>query len=357
MAKTYGGLYPRIYNFGNLFLAYQKARKGKRYKENVLAFSCHLEENLIQIQNELIWKTFTPGRCNTFYIYEPKKRLITAAPFRDRVLHHALCNIVEPIWESRFIADSYACRPGKGTHAAADKLTALLRRCKRNWGRVYCLKADISKYFPSIDHDTLKRLLRKRIACPETLWLCDVIIDSTGSDTGVPIGNLTSQLFANVYLHELDELVKYTLRERFYIRYMDDFIILAPDKTHLHHVINDIADYLQHSLRLQLNRKTQIFPVESRGIDFLGYHTWATHRLLRASNAKRAKRKIRTLQKLYRGGKITPDRVIVAVQSWVAHCKHADTYRLRKKVLEGITLKPKCSSTVQGVPDTEGVTT
>jgi len=180
--------------------------------------------------------------------------------------------------------------------------------------------------------------LRKRIACPETLQLCGEIIDSTGAGTGVPIGNLTSQLFANVYLHELDEFVKYTLQERFYVRYMDDFIILSPDKKHLHSLWREVEDYLQHSLHLRLNIKTQVFPVESRGIDFLGYRTWATHRLLRASNAKRAKRKIRTLCKLYQEGKISLDRVAIAIRSWIAHCKHADTYRLRRKVPGGVVL-------------------
>jgi len=339
MAKTFKNLYPRIYDFQNLHTAYMNARKGKRYKPDVLEFSARLEENLIQLQNELVWHTYQTGRYNSFYIHEPKKRLIMALPFRDRVIHHAICNIIEPIWEERFISDSYACRPGKGTHAGADCLTRFLRRCKQNWGRVYCLTADITKFFPSIDHGILKELLRKRIACPETLQLCGDIIDSTGAGTGVPIGNLTSQLFANVYLHELDELIKYTLQEKFYVRYMDDFIILSPDKKHLHYLWREIENYLQHSLRLSLNIKTQVFPVESRGIDFLGYRTWATHRRLRASNAKRAKRKIRTLQKLYLAGKISLDRITTAVRSWIAHCKHSDTYRLRKKMLGELILR------------------
>jgi len=338
MAKTYKNLYPQIYNFQNLYKAYLKARKGKRYEKDVLQFSHNLEENLIHLQNELVWRTHQTGRYHSFYVCEPKKRLIMALPFRDRIIHHAICNIIEPFWERRFIFDSYACRSGKGTHAGANRLTQYLQRCKRNWGRVYCLKADISKYFASIDHDVLKRLLQKRIACPDTLWLCDEIIDSTGDNIGIPIGNLTSQLFANIYLHELDELVKYTLQERFYIRYMDDFIILSPNIKHLHNARQEIEDFLWHNLRLKLNSKTQAFPVDSRGIDFLGYRIWPTHRLLRKSSTKRTKRRLRKLKALYAADQIGMDKIRATIMSWLGHCKHADTYRLRQKVLDGFVL-------------------
>lgn len=338
MAKTYKNLYPKIYDFQNLHEAYLKARRGKRYKNDVLLFSAHLEENLVQIQNELIWHTYSTGRYRTFYVYEPKKRMIMALPFRDRVVHHAICNVIEPIWEARFIYDSYACRPGKGTHAGADRLTEFLRHHKRRFGRIYCLKADISKYFPSIDHSVLKNLLRKRIACPETLRLCDEIIDSTGIVVGIPIGNLTSQLFANIYLHELDEFVKYVLREPFYIRYMDDFIVLSGSKPQLHTVRREVENFLNCNLRLKLNNKTQIFPVESRGVDFLGYRVWPTHRLLRKSSTKRMRYKLKKFKALYTAGKIDPREIRASVVSWLGHCKHADTYQLRRKMLYGFAL-------------------
>jgi len=338
MAKTYKNLYPKIYDFRNLHAAYLKARRGKRYKDDVLSFSAHLEESLIQLQNELIWHTYQTGAYKSFCVYEPKKRLIMALPFRDRVAHHAICNIIEPIWEKRFISDSYACRVEKGTHAGVDRLTRSLRWCRRTWGRTYCFKADVLKYFASIDHNALKKLLRKRIACPDTLGLCDAIIDSVGDDTGIPIGNLTSQLFANIYLHELDEFVKYTLRERFYVRYMDDFIVLSSDKNHLHAIRKKVEEFLWDKLRLRLNRKTQIFPVKSRGVDFLGYRTWPTHRLIRKSSIKRMKRKLKFINQDYRMGKISLKQIKTSIMSWVAHCKHADTYRLRQKIVGEILL-------------------
>jgi RNA-directed DNA polymerase len=162
MTKTFNNLYHRIYDFENLHDAYTKARKGKRYKNEVLNFKMNLEGNLIELQNELIHKTFENGMYREFKIYEPKERVIMALPFKDRVVHHALCTIIEPIFENRFIYDSYACRPGKGTHAAADRTTDFLRKTNNKWDNVYCLKADVKKYFYNINHEILKKLLRKR---------------------------------------------------------------------------------------------------------------------------------------------------------------------------------------------------
>lgn len=347
MAKTYNNLFPQIYDFEALYQAYLKARRCKRYRGEILRFRQRLEENLIQLQNELIWKTYRTGEYYTFYVYEPKARLVAALPFRDRVIHHALVSVIEPIWESRFIYDSYACRVGKGTHAGTNRTQTFLCRAQRRWGRVYCLKADVAKYFPSIDHATLKALLRKRIACQDTLWLCDEIIDSAKRLTnghqpkGIPIGNLTSQLFANIYLHELDKFIKYDLRERFYVRYMDDFIILGADKAYLHYLRKQIAGFLAERLFLQLNGKTQVFPVKGRGVDFLGYRIWPTHRLLRVRSKKHMRRKLKKYTKLYGEGKIALDRINASIQSWLGHVKHCDSYRLRKKLLGELVLRKK----------------
>jgi retron-type reverse transcriptase len=198
MARTYSNLYPLIYDFANLHAAYLKARKGKRYSTDVLHFSARLETNLIDIQNKLIWKEYRPSPYHYFVVHEPKERTVAAAPFADRVVHHALCNVTEPIFEQGFIYDSYACRNSRGVLAGVNRTTRFMRRARRKWGRFYCLKGDVSKFFPSIDHAVLKSIIRKRIACPDTLELMDHIIDSDGSGTGLPIGNLTSQLWANV---------------------------------------------------------------------------------------------------------------------------------------------------------------
>ena len=210
MAKTYNNLLPAIYDYGALYAAYKRARRGKRHTAEVVRFEAHLEENLIQLQNELVWGQYRTGPYRHFHVFEPKKRLVAALPFRDRVAQHAMIAAIEPIWEARFHHDSYACRPGKGTHHGADRVQAMLRRVKRKHGRVYALKADVAKYFPSVDHAVLKGLLAKRIACQPTLDLLHEVIDSweDGPGCGIPIGNLTSQLFANIYLHELDRYAK-----------------------------------------------------------------------------------------------------------------------------------------------------
>jgi retron-type reverse transcriptase len=341
LAKTYNNLYPLIYDFENLYRAYLKARRNKRYQQEVLAFTANLEENLLQIQNELIWKTYRTGPYRFFYVHDPKTRLVAALPFKDRVVQHALCNIIEPIFESRFIYDSYACRVGKGTHAGADRVTQFLRIAQRKWERVYCLKGDIVQYFPSINHAILKAIIRKRIACPDTLWLIDEIIDSGGDGSdcprGLPIGNLTSQLWANVYLDQLDHFVKEVLREKYYVRYMDDFVILSGDKKHLWDIKHQIEDFLADKLDLRLNGKTGIWPI-SQGIDFLGYRIWPTHRLVRKSSIKRMKRKLKVFQRKYREGRIDLDKINATIQSWIGHVSYANSYNLRRKLFRAFIL-------------------
>ncbi|WP_020613211.1 reverse transcriptase/maturase family protein [Sediminispirochaeta bajacaliforniensis] len=344
MAKTYNNLYPQIYSFEALHEAYRKARKGKRYQNEVVRFTAGLEEELIQLQNELIWEEYDTSGYRLFTVHEPKTRVVASLPFRHRVVHHSIVSVIEPIWEVRFIKDSYACRPGKGTHAGADTAERMMRKVRREHGAVYALKADISKYFPSVDHEILKRLLRKRIACKPTLRLLDNIIDSYVEEgacrpRGIPIGNLTSQLFANIYLHELDKFVKYDLRERHYVRYMDDFVILHHDKQHLQDLRRRIEGFLQDRLLLHTNGKTQVFPLRrfgGRPLDFLGYRIWPTHRKLRKDSVKRMRKRLKRLAAEYKYGRIDIDRVRAAVHSWIAHSSHANTFRLRRQVMSEV---------------------
>ena len=331
--KTYSGLYPQICEFDNIHAAYLKARRLKRYKQEVLRFSSKLEENLINIQNDLIWKTYHPSRYKYFTIYEPKQRLIAALPFRDRVVHHALCTVIEPICELSMIHDSFACRRGQGVLSGVLRTTRFLRDAGRRWGRVYCLKADVTKFFPSINHEILKRILRRRIACPDTLSLIDTIIDSTETDRWLPIGSLTSQLWANVYLNELDHFVKETLRIRYYIRYMDDFVLLDADKVRLHNVLEEITAFLDDRLHLSLNGKTQIFQIYPRCVDFLGYRIWPNYRLLRKANVKRARRRLKKLVRQIRAGEITWESFRPHLTSWLGHCRYADSFRIRNSVM------------------------
>ena len=345
MAKTYNNLYPEIYSFESLHAAYLRARRGKRTRAEVQRFELDLEGNLIQLQNELIWGTYKTGKYRQFIVREPKERIVAALPFRDRVVQHALVDVIDPIWERRFIAESYACRVGRGTHKGADKAQAMLRRVKRDHGNVYVFKADIAKFFYSIDHAVLKELVRKRVACKQTLALIDAIVDSTvksGIHVGLPIGNLTSQLFANVYLHELDEFVKHGLREKHYCRYMDDFIIIHHDKEHLHRLRAKVELFLWERLRLKTNAKTQVFPVgifHGRALDFLGYRIWTTHRKLRKSSIQRITRTMKKLQQLYSEGKVSLWRIRQSLISWLGHAQHAETRGLQVKLLDSFVFK------------------
>ena len=334
--KTYNDLYSKIYSFENIYIAYLKARKNKRYHPEVLNFSENLEENLINIQKELIYKIYKTGEYKHFVVYEPKERLISALPFKDRVVQHAICNIIEPIFEKSFIYDSHACRKGFGVLSGVLRTTKFLRIVSQNSEKVYCLKGDISKYFPSIDHEVLKQCIRKRIKCKDTLNLIYEIIDKSGDTCGMPIGNLTSQLFANIYLNELDHYVKNTLKVKYYIRYMDDFVILSNDKKQLNQILNNIKSFLQTKLKLKLNRKTQVFLVKQRSIDFLGYKIWSTHRLLRKCNIKRTKRKFKKFQKLYKERAITLKDINPSIMSWLGHAKWADSYKLRVKIFRSL---------------------
>lgn len=334
MAKTYTNLFPAIYDFASLHAAYRRARRGKRTRHEVRQFEVNLEGNLIELQNELIWGMYRTGKYRHFNIREPKLREVAALPFRDRVVQHSLVATIEPIWERRFIGDSYACRPGRGTHRAADRVQQYIRQVKRQHGRVYVLKMDISKYFASIDHGVIKQLVRRHVACPQTLALLDNIIDSGATEPdslcpkGLPIGNLTSQLLANVYLHELDRFCKHTLRVPFYVRYMDDFVLVHHDKGDLHMLRAEIESFLWRELRLRTNHKTSVAPVTAGNpLDFVGYRIYATHRRLRVDSIKRIKTSLRRLQKQYARG----------------HASHADTYGLRRALLSSFPFTTETS--------------
>lgn len=310
----------------------------------MMAFEAEVEREILQLQEELISKTYRPGGYREFTIYERKPRKISAAPFRDRVVHHALCNIMEPIFEKTFIFDSYACRKEKGTHKAVGRFSEF---CRFNR---FVLKADIKKYFPSIDHEILYGKIQKKIKCRDTLWLIKTIIDGSnkqdevmdyfpGDDLlepltrkkGIPIGNLTSQFFANIYLNDLDHYVKEGLRCRYYIRYVDDLTIFADDKERLWRVKDRIAEFLARE-RLKLHpQKTSVTPV-SVGIDHLGYRIYSTHRRLRKDNAFRFIRRLRKMRMLYRKRSISFDKLNASVQSWLGHAKHADTFGLRRSI-------------------------
>ena len=340
-------LFPQVCAFENLYRAFRQARRGKRDREVVAAFEYDLEENLLKLEAELRTGSYRPGPYRHFWIHKPKRRKISAAPFRDRVVHHGLCQVIEPIFERVFIHDSYACRLNKGTHRAVDRCQAFARRYR------YVLKADIQKFFPSIDHAILLDLLAQRLADSRVMALIEQILRSgegvlaeeyvmqwfPGDDLltplrprGLPIGNLTSQFWANVYLNSLDQFVKRRLKCRAHVRYVDDFLLFSDDRAELHGWKGEIKTFLG-GLRLTLHdRKSVVFPV-SEGIDFLGYRVFPTFRRMRRVAVRRFTRRLRRLQEARRAGRITISQVRHSIQSWVAHCHYAQSYRLRSAIL------------------------
>lgn len=323
--KEYNMQYSDIYSFENLYDAYLKARKQKRYRGEVLHFSYNLDHELIILQNELKQHTYHVGEYRPFIVTEPKRRQIVALPFRDRIVQHALNNIIEPVFEKRMIYDSYACRINKGTHAAARRVSYFLGKPENN----YFLKMDVKSFFASINRDILKTIIRRYIDDGEIIWLLNVILDSSPV-TGLPIGNLMSQLFANVYLHELDHHCKCAVGVRYYLRYMDDIIVMSYSKPYLKALLIDIESFLADHLNIALNNKTNIGKC-SDGIEFVGYRIWRNYKLIKKQAIMRMKKKAAA----WKYGKITDDKYMASIGSWIGHSFDTSSHRAVEKIMLG----------------------
>ncbi len=295
----------------NLRLADKIARKGKSSQYGVQVHAKNAEANLMRLQTMLMGKTYQTSEYATFKVYEPKERDVFRLPyFPDRITHHAVMNVLEPLFMSTFTADTYSCIKGKGIHAAFYAVKSALRD-KEN--TTYCLKLDIKKFYPSVDHAVLKDLLRRKIKDKDLLWLLDEIIDSA---PGLPIGNYLSQYFANFYLTYFDHWLKETKRVKYYFRYADDIVILASNKPYLHALLSDIREYLSKNLQLEVKENYQVFPVAARSIDFVGYRFYHTHTLLRKSIKQRFARMMARRRN---------DKSIASYYGWACH---ADTRNL-----------------------------
>jgi retron-type reverse transcriptase len=309
--------YSDVYDFANLYDAYLKARKQKRYRSEVLQFSYNVEQGLLTLQQELKEKTYAVGKYRPFIVYEPKKRQIVALPFRDRIVQHALNTVIEPLFDRRMIADSFACRIGKGTHAAAKRISYFMGKPSN----IYYLKLDVKSFFASIDRNILKDIVRNTIEDKDILWLIDTIFDSSPVP-GMPIGNLMSQLFANIYLHELDHHCKNVLGIPYYARYMDDVIILSHSKSYLQAVLVNIVEFVSTHLALELNHKTGIGKCKD-GIEFVGYRVWRNLRLIKKQSLSRMKKKVRA----WKSGKIQDEKFMASIGSWMGHSVDTSSYR------------------------------
>jgi len=319
--KRHGKLWERITDIENLYDAYRRARKGKSWQNKVKRFESNLDVNLAHIRKVLLDKTFATSSYVEKIIYEPKMRTIYKLPFSpDRIVQHALMNVLEPIWSKLFISDSYACLIGRGIHAGSKRAMEFVRRNR------YCLKMDISKFYPSVDHDILFEIVKRKIKCTDTLWLIQNIIDSFPGGKNVPIGNYTSQWFGNLYLNELDQFIKHNERVKDYVRYCDDFCLFSNDKGHLNDLAQKIRKFLSENLELALS-KCDLFPV-SRGVDFLGYRHFPRYILIRKSTVKRVKKRLALFPSLFWAGKISREQIISSIASTLGWLKWANSHNL-----------------------------
>jgi retron-type reverse transcriptase len=352
MTTQVTGNYGDIYAWDNLYAAYRKAAKGKRGRRPAAAFEFRLEDNLIQLQDELAAESYQPGPYESFYIHEPKRRLISAAPFRDRVVHHALCQVIEPAFEASFIHHSYANRVGKGTHRALDT-------CQR-WARryPYVLQCDVVQFFPAIDHALLQGVLDRRVRSEAIRRLIARILESgvgvlseayemtyfPGDDLfaatrprGLPIGNLTSQFWANCYLNGFDHFVTRELRCPAYLRYVDDFLLFADDKRALWGWRQAIIERLA-ALRLTIHEERAQARPTTEGIPFLGFVVYPDHRLLKRRKGIAFRRKLAGQLDSYRRGEADKEALDRSIQGWINHVRYGDTWGLRRAILRPVRL-------------------
>ena len=343
--KRAGNLWPELTSFGNLLESARAAAAGKRSRPDVAAFLMGLEPNLVELRRELTEGTYQPGGYRTFEIREPKPRMISAAPFRDRVVHHALTRVLEPVFEKRFSPYSFACRKGFGVHAALRLAREACARSK------YVLKCDVRKYFASLDHEILKAKLSRAVKCRETLALAGKIVDCSnpqeeaafyfpGDDLftpgerrrGLPLGNQTSQFFANVYLDSLETVVR-QLRPQAYARYVDDFVLFGDSKDDLREMRRRIAETLEEE-RLRLHEgKSRLYRC-SEGLTFLGWRLFPHKARLARGNVVGFSRRMRQLQGGFEERLIPWDTVRQSVQSWIGHASFGDTAVLRGRVFD-----------------------
>jgi len=332
--KKYNDLFNQIVDEKNVEDAYRKTQLGQmKYKRGAIRFSQDLTVNLNNLRESILNGTYRPSAYHAFKVYEPKERMIYAPAFEDKVVQHMINNILKDVYRPCFIYDSYSCIEGKGTHACVDRIQQFMRQAKRNYGsEAYIIKADIAKFFYSMDRDTLKRLFRQKIKCPHTLWLLDVIVDSSPGDVGLPLGNLTSQLFANIYLNDLDQFCKRILGLKYYVRYADDIVAIVKNRERAQCVLNEIKSYTQKVLHLDLHsKKSKIFPL-AQGVNSVGFKIHPTHRLLRNDCKKKIKRKVRKMPHLIKEGRMTACKADQMLGSWGGHAKYGSSYNFIQRL-------------------------
>lgn len=333
--KTHKNIYDEIISLKNLILAWKKARKGKTKRDYIIKFEDNLAYNLKILHDELKSQTYLPRPLGTFILRDPKTRKISKSAFRDRIVHHALCNIMEPIFDKGFIYDNCANRKNKGTLFTLKRLDYFLRKVTNNrTSSAFCLKADIKHYFQEVDRSILLKIIQKKINCKKTSNLIFLILNNFEGKKGMPLGNLTSQFFANVYLNELDKFVKHKLKAHHYIRYVDDFVIFHKSEKQLELWKREINFFLKDKLRIELHPdKSRVINL-SRGVDFVGFRNFYFRRLLRKRNIGNIIRKIQ----LFNQKEISYEKFIEIFQGWKAYADWSNNHKLVNNLIRKIVI-------------------
>lgn len=332
--KTLRNIYDKLCSIENLESAFKKARKHKTLKPYVIEFERNLKENLNLLRNELLFQSYKPKPLETFILRDPKTRKISKSDFRDRIVHHAICNVIELFFDKRFIHDSFANRKGKGTLNAVKRFDYFKKKVScNNIKNCFVLKADVKHYFETVNHKILLNMLSEKVLDERVISLIKLILanhKTKEKGKGMPLGNLTSQFFANVYLNELDQFIKQKLKAEYYIRYVDDFVILHSSKALLEDYKRRIDSFLRRSLDLELHPdKSKIIKLE-KGIGFLGFRVFYYHKLLRKKNMKRFERNLTNMKLMYRKNKLSREKVVDCFEGWLAYATHANTFKYRK---------------------------
>ncbi len=333
--SKYFNLYEKVYSEENLKKSYRQTQLGSRkYRREAVLFDMQRERYLYMLKEMLENETYKPSDYIKFKIYEPKERLISAPHIWDKIIQYSVHLVLSEVYKGVFINTTYACLKNKGAHKATNQVQHNLRYIDWRYNSGWVLKMDIRKYFYSIDREVLKKLLRKKIGDTKFLRLLDIIIDSSPEgERGIPLGNVTSQDFANIYLNEVDQYVKRRLGIKEYVRYMDDIIIVLPTLEKAKDTRSKITAFVQEKLHLETNEKTQIFPIE-QGVNAYGYKIYKTHKLVRNSSKKRMKRRMKKMDEKLKNGEISEHEVKQGVNSWLGHARHSNSFNLSKKIFE-----------------------
>ena len=332
-----GADYDALITVNNIFEAWIEFRRGKRRKIDVQRFERHLEDNLYDLYFDLKNKTYKHSSYQSFYVHDPKQRHIHKASVRDRVVHHLLYTYLYEVFDKSFLYDSYSCRIDKGTHRGIVRLVKITRKISQNYTKpCWVLKCDVKKFFASVDHEVLLKILEKKISDKTILWLLKEVTYSfhsyMGKGKGIPLGNLTSQVFANIYLNELDQYVKHVIKVKHYIRYADDFLFVSDNKKELEHYVQLVGEFLQNTLNLQLHPQKIILRKLNWGIDFLGYIVLPHYILPRTKTKKRMFKKLHSQIQLHKKGELAFEKLNQTTQSYLGYLSHSNSYNLTKEL-------------------------